>query len=299
MHIRQSVLLGAAAVLILGGGTVFATAATATPNTPVHAAAVRVVAPGVVSSLPKAPARIRLPKTHLPHPRVVRNGAATSDNWSGYADVADSGVTFTRAATEFTVPNVNCAGSALGPDGAYIADWIGIDGWADTTVEQTGIQAWCDSATGPVTYVAWYEMYPLDPVVEGTVSPGDAISVSVRYSGGTYYLDLTDVNTGEYADATATCPAGNTCARRSAEAITEDPGGAVPDGINLADYGWTAYGESSVTAGGTTGNWLAVPKKWTSEAIAMVDPDNGGKVMSAPGPAYASSALWTTFKASS
>ena len=215
----------------------------------------------------------RLPRTVLPH--LPRNATAVSQNWSGYAAVARANVALRYITSTFKVPSVNCAKVAIGSAGqTYAAEWVGLDGFNDSTVEQTGVDSFCDSTSGPATNQAWYEMYPLDPVVFTGVSPGDVIWVSVYFNSTTdeYQLFLDDKTTGSTMETDQPCPSGSTCDRTSAEVISEDPGGAVAGGINLADFGAVAYSASGVTSRNGTHGALAAAKLWTSTEIIMQDP---------------------------
>lgn len=232
----------------------------------------------------------RLPMTHLPHPSPV-NASFTSGNWSGYADVACSTCAVRYAATSFTLPSVNCGKS---PDGSYAALWVGLDGWNDSTVEQTGIDAFCSS--GMPGYDAWYEMYPLPPVVFTGVNPGDAISVSVYYNAGTrqWQLGLTDLTTGGFINTSQPCPAGSVCRNASAEVITEAPysNGTLP----LADFAQSGYQNIQVTSrSGTRGN-MASNGIWIADSLSMVG--SGGNSLAVPGPVYGGQAFMDTWHAS-
>ena len=225
----------------------------------------------VVHGLRATPA-IHLPSTHLPH--LTPEAEAVSSNWSGYAAVAKTGDTIRYAVTSFNIPSVNCSKSPPGTSGyAYAAHWVGLDGYNDSTVEQTGVDAYCPSTSGPAGYYAWYEMYPLDPVAFSGVNPGDAITVSVSYSGGKYNLILKDTTTGGEINTTQPCPAGSKCKNKSAEVITEDPGGAVP-AYNLADYANVNYTNTGVTSSSGLRGTLGASAQWTSAEIAMEDPSS-------------------------
>jgi hypothetical protein len=221
----------------------------------------------------------RLPSTHLPY--LAPQMSVASSNWSGYAAAADSGVRIRFVSANFTVPSLNCANSPLGSSGsAYAGHWAGLDGFNDATAEQTGVDAFCDSSGTPA-YYAWYEMYPLAPVAFTGVNPGDAIHVSVFFDGSAYNLVLTDLTTGGFINTTQPCPSGSTCRNKSAEVITEDPGGAVAGGFDLADFGMANYTGASVTSlTGTHGTLAAQPKDWTSTEIVMED--TGGTMMAVP-----------------
>ncbi len=215
----------------------------------------------------------RLPRTVLPH--LARNAVADSGNWAGYAAVAKKNVALRYVTSTFTVPSIDCAKVPVGSAGqTYAAEWVGLDGFNDTTVEQTGVDSFCDSASGPATNQAWYEMYPLDPVVVSGVNPGDTIWVSVYFNSSTkeYQLFLDDETTGSTMETDQPCPSGSTCDRTSAEVISEDPGGSVAGGINLADFGTVNYTESHVTSRNGTHGTLTAGSLWTSTEIIMQDP---------------------------
>jgi hypothetical protein len=223
----------------------------------------------------------RLPRTVLPH--LPRNATDVSQNWAGYAAVGKANVALRYVTTTFTVPSVNCAKVAVGSAGqTYAAEWVGLDGFNDSTVEQTGVDSFCNSTSGPATSQAWYEMYPLDPVVFTGVRAGDVIWVSVYFNGSTneYQLFLDDKTTGSTMQTDQPCPSGSTCDRTSAEVISEDPGGAVAGGINLADFGTVAYSAAGVTSRNGTRGTLAAAKLWTSTEIIMQDPS--GNDMATP-----------------
>jgi hypothetical protein len=221
----------------------------------------------------------RLPGTHLPH--LAPQMSVASSNWSGYAVAANSGVRIRFVSVNFTIPSLNCANSPLGSSGsAYAGHWAGLDGFNDATAEQTGVDAFCDSGGTPA-YYAWYEMYPLAPVAFTGVNPGDAIHVSVYFDGSAYNLVLTDLTTGGFINTTQPCPSGSTCRNKSAEVITEDPGGAVAGGFDLADFGMANYTGARVTSlTGTHGTLAAQPNNWTSTEIIMQD--TSGTMMAVP-----------------
>jgi hypothetical protein len=236
---------------------------------------------------------IHLVATHLPHFKV-KNGTYLSNNWSGYAITARGGKTIPYVTDDFTVPSVNCANSTIGTSGfAYVADWAGLDGLVDGTVEQEGIDAYCTSTTTAPAYFAWYEMYPLDPVAfTGTINPGDAISVVTQRTGSNYVLTLSDVTTGGGFTTTQACPSGSTCEDNSAEVITEDPGTSVP-AYDLADFGMdNQTGILAHTYSGLHGSF-ATCNFWTQQTVEMIDPSDD--TMAAPSSMYGSQAFSVTW----
>jgi hypothetical protein len=186
--------------------------------------------------------------------------SSTSTNWSGYAVTGSKG-TFTSVSASWTEPSATCSSSGGGGHGRggggssdqYAAFWVGLDGYANDTVEQTGTDSDCDGSTPE--YYGWYEMYPAGPVYYNTstypVEAGDSMSGSVTYSGSTYTLTLTDNTRGW---SIPTLVSGSSQARASAEVITEAPSsnsGVLP----LADFGtinYTAATEDGSSMGGVS-----------------------------------------------
>jgi hypothetical protein len=223
----------------------------------------------------------RLPRTVLPH--LAKNATVDSQNWSGYAAVAKQNVALRFVESTFTVPSVSCSAVQIGTGGqTYAAEWVGLDGFNSSTVEQTGVDSFCNSSTGEATNQAWYEMYPLDPVVFTGVNPGDTIFVAVYYDKTTsqYQLTMKDETTGADMQADQNCPTGSTCDRNSAEVIEEDPGGSVAGGINLADFGKVSFTSTLVTARDGLRGTLSPSSLWTSTEIIMQDPS--GEDMATP-----------------
>jgi Peptidase A4 family len=141
-------------------------------------------------------------------------GIFESDNWSGYAVV---GTAFTEARGSWRIPRVNCA---VNPNGA-VSFWVGIDGWNNDTVEQTGTESQCNGYE-PVTY-AWYEFVPKAGVTIRSVkvSPGEDMEADVRYNGLEFVVTIWDLTTGRYFRTSAAVPRAK---RASAEWIAESNG---------------------------------------------------------------------------
>lgn len=269
-------------VLAIGGAAAGAATAGASTSAPAVA-----LPPGVVlqGGLAYAPA-VKLPRNNPPDLSSRPKAVDYSGNWSGYAAVANSGITLTTVGADFNIPSVNCAKSPVGSSGyAFVAHWVGLDGLTDGTVEQTGVDGYCNSS-GTAAYYAWYEMYPLDPVAFTGVSPGDAITTTVTYNPGpkTWHMNLTDVTTGAEITSTQSCPSGSTCSNLDAEAITEDPGGAVAGGYNLADFGMENYTATRVVDSKGLSSALNASADWTSTEVIMED--NSDTIQATPGGLY-------------
>jgi hypothetical protein len=170
------------------------------------------------------------------------DGTVITPNWSGYAV---TGSTFTGVKGSWIVPASTC------PSGdQFAAFWVGIDGFSDETVEQTGTDSDCDGANKP-SYYAWYEFYPAPSFVitSLTITPGDTMSATVTYNGTEFTTTITDETTGKSFTKSATVHGAQ---RSSAEWIAEAPcctsgGGILP----LADFGTVLFGKDST---GVTGS---------------------------------------------
>ena len=172
-----------------------------------------------------------------------------SVNWAGYA-ASFGTTTFRFVSAQFTAPSLDCTG-VTGPNGAWSAHWIGLDGFrsTSTTVEQTGLVAWCNGTT-PV-YAPFWEMFPNAPGYPSiTVNAGDTISMSVYYNRSTrkFTLTFSDTTSGQKFTRTRACPAGATCRRNSAEAISEAPFDTTTSTfLPLADFQTASFANVSIT----------------------------------------------------
>ncbi len=199
---------------------------------------------------------------HTRHAHAVKNVTATgSFNWSGYADTATKAQTFTKVSGAWTTPSVTCSA-----EDQITSDWVGLDGFNSSTVEQLGTISWCFQGTP--TYFTWYEMFPAGTTEVGTtLKPGDKISASVTRTGTSYALKLTDSTTsGNNISVTKTCALA-TCVDTSAEWISERPSfsiGIVPQ----AHYNAFKLTSGSVTANGKTTTIGSGPGV---NAITMID----------------------------
>jgi hypothetical protein len=237
--------------LVLGsmlGAATAASASQAAHSAAVHPAAAQHFRPGGVMIRPKG--------AHS----ATHNGRTTdeSTNWSGYAATGGNGA-FKSVSASWTEPKATCNGTK------YAAFWVGLDGFASDSVEQTGTDSDCSGRTPE--YYGWYEMYPADPVnFSNAVSPGDSFTASVTFSGTeTYTLVLKDVTKGWTQTITKNQSGLD---RSSAEVITEAPSsesGVLP----LADFGTVSY--SASTANGTS---LAAQ---SPTEIIMIDNSNRDK----------------------
>lgn len=195
----------------------------------------------------------------------VRLKEGLSTNWSGYADLTDlknpTNNSVTDVKGQWTVPNLTCTSQ-----NTYSAAWVGIDGYSDSTVQQTGTEQDCQN--GKPAYSAWFEMFPHWPIRIGLpIHAGDNISGEVSYRGHNLYdIYLQNLTTGRKYHTIQYMRA----ERQSAEWIVEAPSsifGVLP----LANFGTVNMSNASATINGTTG---AINKpSWQNDAITMVSND--------------------------
>jgi hypothetical protein len=207
----------------------------------------------------------------------INEGSNQSLNWSGYAVTAASG-SVSGVSGSWLVPSVTCNRQQT-----YAAFWAGIDGFNSGTVEQAGVLAQCSG--GAAYYSAWYEFYPSPSVTISTltVRPGDTVSVTVTYSGGVFYVTVTDGSQPSFSTSATVSGA----ARSSAECITERPsiGGSI---TKLADFGVVSFGQDYTgvsstcyaTISGVTGSFGSFGS--SVQEITMVD--NRLAVLAQPSP---------------
>lgn len=179
------------------------------------------------------------PRTHGPR---IKNRNGTSTNWSGYANYNG---TASDVKGSWVVPSsLNCTST-----NTYSSAWVGLDGYNDNTVEQTGTEHDCSGGIG--RYYAWYEMYPKPSyILPLTISAGDTINSEVRFlGGGRFQLTLTDISSGK---TFSTIQRSNKAFLQSAEWIMEAPwnGGVLP----LANFGTIGYSGSNATLNGNPGS---------------------------------------------
>lgn len=168
-------------------------------------------------------------------------------NWAGWADNNSTKLTYSQVAGSWTEPSVKC----LSKENEVAVFWVGLDGFNNNTVQQSGTLAECYA--GHAYYYTWWEMYPTNNIqlVGSTVAAGDQISASVNYSGTTYTLAVTDsTNTANSFSVNETCT--GTCARASAEWIAETPSYPRGDAPFPQFSKWTLTG-ATVTASSGSG----------------------------------------------
>jgi peptidase A4-like protein len=205
----------------------------------------------------------------------LRNG--TSTNWSGYAIAtsltAPASNAVSNVSGSWVVPAVSCPARAT----SYSSGWVGLDGYNDNTVEQTGTEQDCQR--GRAQYYAWYEFYPQSEIFINTlaVHPGDSMSGAVSYAdNNTFTLTLSDKTTGKTFTVSRRMA---NALRQSAEWIAEAPSswtGVLP----LANFGAMNFTNSTATVNGHTGT--ITDSVWQSDPLTMVAAGGQPKALLTP-----------------
>jgi hypothetical protein len=179
-----------------------------------------------------------------------------SEQWAGY--VARSSLlipqsTVTSVSGSWTVPTIPPTS-----DDTYAGVWVGIGGFNENTLIQTGTLQQC--VDGSVTYYAWYELIPAHAVriPDLHVSPSDTISASISLVDGnanTWFVEINDVTKGESFKRTLVYNS----SRLSGEWIVETP--AINQKVsNLSDFGSVTFTECFATVGNITGTITDFPR---------------------------------------
>jgi Peptidase A4 family len=176
----------------------------------------------------------------------AKNAASTSPNWSGYALTLPKGtsVPFYWVTGEWTVPFVQQAREVCTGGWDYSSQWVGIDGFSNNQLFQSGSAAnvYCDPAAAPgvnaTEYFPWIEWLPapevilyrkLTPPSLLAFAAGDLVSVTcwvTNFTGGvskTGHLLFTDITQNWQVSLTISAAAlgGSGVIGNSAEWIVE------------------------------------------------------------------------------
>lgn len=163
----------------------------------------------------------------------------SSSNWSGYALSGTAGE-YNSITGTWVVPTVQPSRGST-----YSSSWIGIDGFNNSDLIQTGTEQ--DYYSGSAHYDSWWEILPASETVitTMTVKPGDQMSASIKNDdNGDWTITINDLTENESFTTTQAYsgPA------ESAEWIQEAPtiGGHV---ATLANYGETTFNPGTVNGG--------------------------------------------------
>ncbi len=101
---------------------------------------------GLLSVFAGAPASLAASLGPVAGRHAAIHAGWTSSNWSGYAET--SFAPYSSITGDWTVPAV------IGPNGSYSATWIGIDGFTNSSLIQTGTEQ--NYLNGSAQYSAWW-----------------------------------------------------------------------------------------------------------------------------------------------
>ncbi|RSM42672.1 hypothetical protein DMA12_20840 [Amycolatopsis balhimycina DSM 5908] len=191
------------------------------------------------------------------------HNASTSTNWSGYALTG----TYTAVTGHWTVPTVSGSGNH------YSSQWVGIDGFANSNLIQTGTAAYVEN--GRATYHAWWEILPAaESPLPLTIHGGDAMTATLTKSptSTAWRITLTDDTTGE-AFRGALAYAGPDA---SVEWIEETPtvNGAVGPPPRFTTFSFTGATANGANAGLTANNKITLVQNGVTYSTPS-DPSGG------------------------
>ena len=173
------------------------------------------------------------PSGASPSQTAVATGWQAS-NWSGYAITT---TVYSEITGNWTVPTLqtNCRSC-----GTASAAWVGIDGFSDDELIQTGTEQ--DYVGRTPEYAPWWEILPAaETDIDETVLPGDQMYAEIQEgSGGSWNITLQDL-TENWTFSTQQTYTGN---QSSAEWIMEAPeecSGNNCEIETLAHYGQTTF----------------------------------------------------------
>jgi len=210
--------------------------------------------------------------------------SVASANWAGYAALGSSG-TVTKVTGTWTEPAITCSGKYSTTD---VATWVGIDGYSNGNLVQTGASADCSGTS--VSYYAWWEVLPASETTIGSfpVHSGDKITASVTYvaSTGKYTMKITDgTQTFSHVRTLKTDP------RTSAECIVERDYIGVLN--HLSKFKTDKFSSCTATISGTSG---AIGTFGTVSDIAMTN-NAGTKIIATTSTLTSNKAFTVTWKA--
>ena len=180
---------------------------------------------------------------------------SNTSNWAGYTVVTDTQnpqPDATVVSASWTVPSV-----AISKQDTYTTMWIGIGGYFDNALIQTGTAQ--SSVNGQTYYNAWYEQLPADSHVirRINVSPGDQMNASIQLvdsNTNIWSIYIEDLTTGQSFQNDFIYEA----SRLSAEWIVERP--LLNNQLTtLGDIGNVSFTNCQATIGTQSGNISSFP----------------------------------------
>lgn len=181
----------------------------------------------VLSLPPNQPA----PRTQGAGGGVQASVGWSSSNWSGYAETSSS--PYTGVSGTWTVPTVSCSGGGS----SYSAAWLGIDGFNNDSLIQTGTEQDCNGSSA--SYSAWWTT-SAQGFEEQTITSGCSTTGS------------TPCGTVHAGDAMSAVISDGTSAGQNQSSSSPNPSGGSNDGDSTGNgQGW-GHQSGSQGDGGTS-----------------------------------------------
>ncbi len=200
-------------------------------------------------------------------------------NWAGYVVASSFSTpqpTVTMVNGSWTVQAVQASKKPV-----YSSQWVGIGGFFDSSLIQTGTES--DSASGTTTYNAWYELLPAaeTPLPSGyPVSPGDKINAFVFLISVNYWnITINDLTKGWHFSIAVSYAS----SQKSAEWIEERP--SIAGSLTtLANFGTSYFGLDYTSVASTNyanvSGTVSSLGSLTNQQIIMVS--NNGRNLAVP-----------------
>ena len=213
---------------------------------------------GLLSVFAGAPASLATSLGPVAGRHAAIHAGWASSNWSGYAET--SFAPYSSITGDWTVPAVT------GPNGSYSATWIGIDGFTNSSLIQTGTEQ--NYLNGSTQYSAWWttssQNFAEQTITSGTTGCSSGIAAPLAAPEGGIGASRTSVggHNGHGGTLSATTePATSVTATSATLTGTVNPGGKAT--TYYFEYG-TSTGYGSVTAtvkagSGTTSVSVSAP----------------------------------------
>lgn len=221
---------------------------------------------------PHGPSQVDVPGARIATSR--RDTTQVATNWSGQVE---QGTNLSGVSGTWTVPTI-----APSPTTKLVATWVGIGGFNNSTLIQTGtVEGTSRTAVGEYAWIEMLPNYALTVTLPGTpggsaadtVAAGDAMHASIsETSPNIWNIRLQDLTKGWVYDQSFSYAVTAT----SAEWITERPTGTGTTLYTLPEYGSVRFTHLEAASSGAQ---LSAPSGLTP--ILM---ETAGNVISAPGP---------------
>jgi hypothetical protein len=175
----------------------------------------------------------------------------TSSNWSGYAlgSKTTAKGTYKSVSASWNIPTVKANTGTK-----YSAQWIGIDGFANQQLIQTGTEA--DYQGGHAQYGVWWEVLPAaETVINEPVKPGQHMTASINETSTDVWV--IKISNGSWSfTKTVTRTTSNNFPGQSAEWIVEAPevGGSIASIAHTGRVTFTKCTVNGKSAGLTAAN---------------------------------------------